>query len=905
MKTNINLHCLGLAVVTMAVPLHQAHAQTAITRNPHEEQTANRIAEVYENIDKVDPYSGDLTIRQTDVVLKNNGNFNLSLERSYTPSRVFFGPRWLQGIGYNTSHIGSGWGWSFAFAPKVILTGRETYAVQEAPVESYDTLCGAAPQVPAHVMHKMEFPDGRTENFFSDDSGNYKSPSNWKLTCSGTAYKLTSPVGTVYELGSKTAEIIFYTTANNPAYNDENRPAQKLVLNATRITDKMGNWFSIAYTTFVNPKIYKYEDNRTMFTAKLPVRVTSSDGQVLTLNYDAPIQGSSHASPGRTVRLSSVVRSDGATWQYRYSNTATQTYYEGGVVKQVNPPSQIYSMLTEVVRPDGQSWKFSYYDHVPYDQNVDGYSGGTDISARLIVSDKLRSIATPSGGSISYEYDKSEPYAIYDPYYEHEPEQVRMAMADDIFQALRVVKRTTSDGGVWKYSYAPATNANQYDVTRVEGPDGVTQYKHIGVGYFNTDAVNVAGPLFMWGYGTEKWGGAWQVGLLVEKKINDNLTETYDWSSRALGANTVNVIHGRIGIIDRPARVPTLTSTTINLDGAAYTTGYAGYDAFGGAATVTESGPNGGSRVTSRTYNNNTAKWVVGQLKDETYPGSSTLRTFDANGNIASLSKDGVVTSYTYDALGNVATTTFPRGLKHTYSNYKRGIAQTTVMPEQVTLTKVVDDAGNVTSETNGEGKTTTYTFDGLGRMTSTSYPVGNKKTVVYGANSVSVTRGQLAEVTTLDGFGRQEAVSLGGIVTRYSYDPLGRKTFVSNPGGSDGTSYGYDGLGRITEERNADGTSKTITYGAGSQTTRDEAGNITVSTYRSYGNPAQRYLMSTTSAVPAANITIVRNVKDLVTSVTQGGSPALTATTAGITWHRLPNRKTVRPLMAVMMPAI
>jgi YD repeat-containing protein len=49
---------------------------------------------------------------------------------------------------------------------------------------------------------------------------------------------------------------------------------------------------------------------------------------------------------------------------------------------------------------------------------------------------------------------------------------------------------------------------------------------------------------------------------------------------------------------------------------------------------------------------------------------------------------------------------------------------------------------------------------------------------------------GSLTETTAYDGFGRPTSVTLGGIKTTYRYDELGRRTFVSNPASSSGTTF-------------------------------------------------------------------------------------------------------------------
>jgi len=79
-------------------------------------------------------------------------------------------------------------------------------------------------------------------------------------------------------------------------------------------------------------------------------------------------------------------------------------------------------------------------------------------------------------------------------------------------------------------------------------------------------------------------------------------------------------------------------------------------------------------------------------------------------------------------------------------------------------------------------------------------YPRGNSTSIAYTATTKTATRGPLVETTTFDGFGRPASISLGGVVTKYTYDYRGRVTFKSNPGSTIGTTYQYDALDRLTK---------------------------------------------------------------------------------------------------------
>lgn len=547
-------------------------------------------------------------------------------------------------------------------------------------------------------------------------------------------------------------------------------------------------------------------------------RITDRNGNYATLTY-----------PASSPQVSTVTTNDGRSLSFTYADTglfsrritsitgAGQTYtYNYTAV----PGTTGRYFLTSVRRPDGLSWNYAYNASM-------GSGAGSYVMNR---------VTYPQGGYITYGYGWTQ--------------------FDAVNPATRVsviTSKLMSTGGSWSFGYTPG-GIGAYDTTTVTSPAGTTTYKHIGPNYATT-------------------GSVWMIGLLMSKSIGSLQTETYTWVKQKISSES----HARPGPFS--AKVDTgetnaalLSSRTIVRNGATYKTTFSGFDGYGNAATVTESGPNGGSRTTTRTFNINTTKWIVNQVKNESFTGSSITRSFDANGNLTALTRDGVTTTYGYDAQGNVTSALMPRSLSYTYSQYKRGVPQLESQPESVSISRVVSDAGNVTSETNGDGYTTTYGYDAMNRVTSVGMPAGNDVTISYGATYKTASRGTLTETTDYDGFGRVSSITLGGITTSYTVDALGRRTFESNPGTSQGKTYQYDLLDRLVRVTNEDKTYRTITFGAGSSTTTDERGKATTTTFRAYGDPDRQLVMSVTAPEAAANITLARNTVGRVTSATQAG---------------------------------
>lgn len=539
--------------------------------------------------------------------------------------------------------------------------------------------------------------------------------------------------------------------------------------------------------------------------------ITTSDGRQVNFSYYAI--GNNELTP----RISTITSLDSTGNRvFTYGYTAIAGNFGG-------------YQLTSVTRPDGTKWQYQYLGN---------------LNATVPGGFRLNRVTYPEGGTIAYSYGSSSgDYVFFD-------------SVNNTQSRTTVIKsKVTSDGGNWAFSYSPGAVGN-YDTTTVATPSGTVTYRHIGPNYATG-------------------GSLWMVGLLMQKQIGSSQTETYNWASQLIS----NQNFKRPGAwqttrLDSTTNAAVLTSKTIVRDGASHTTTYSGFDTYGNPSTVVESGPNGGSRTTSLTYYQNLSLWILHQVQNETVSngGIQITRSFDGVGNLLSITKDGVSTTHRYYSDGSISQTTYPRSLTHSYSSYKRGVAQVETQPEGVLLSRSVSDSGNILSDTNGNSHTTAYSYDGLNRVTRITPPLGNVTIISYGAASKSATRGGLTETTLYDGFGRPASITLGGIARSYSHDSLSRLTFASNPNDTVGTSYQYDILDRVTFVTNSDASTRLITFGTATKTVRDERSNSTTYAFRAYGDPNQQFLMSVYPPDSSANIVIGRNVKDLVTSITQGG---------------------------------
>ncbi|MBU1425900.1 MAG: RHS repeat protein [Gammaproteobacteria bacterium] len=562
---------------------------------------------------------------------------------------------------------------------------------------------------------------------------------------------------------------------------------------------------------WINISYDNFNDNGATITS-----VSTSDGRSLTYSYDTIIDSYK--------RLSSIT--DGTrTWRYAYIDNTTPGFSGLSVGT---------FLLNKVTLPDNTFWEYTYNGNL-------GTAAG---------SYQINSVTTPQLGKVTYTYSFVNFIAAIG------------RLPDEVISS-----RSIAGVGSWSYSYVPGTNVGELDTTTVTAPGNLQKivYKHYG-----QNAILTAGDI-------------WKIGLLAEKTVGTVQSESYSWTPLQISNqnDTRTFTWVPIGTY---FYAPRLSSKTITRDGATYSTTFSGFDSYNNPGVVAEVGPNGETRTTNVTYNNTDAatKWVLHQVKNETVVGGkSTTRQFDADHNLQSITVDGVTTSYTYKPNvtngtenGTIATMTLPRPSQtHSYSDYKRGIPQTENQPEGITINRIVSDAGTVLSVTNGRRYTTSYTYDGLNRLKTITYPAGhNFVRIDYNtATSKTATRGDLVEHTTYDGFGRPESVTLGGIQTTYHYDPLGRMDFKSNPGSTLGTRYSYDALDRVKTITYADNSFKSYTYDAATTSIQDERKNTTTYAYRAYGDPDKTFLMQINAPVSAANIAITRTTRDQIESVRQG----------------------------------
>lgn len=193
-------------------------------------------------------------------------------------------------------------------------------------------------------------------------------------------------------------------------------------------------------------------------------------------------------------------------------------------------------------------------------------------------------------------------------------------------------------------------------------------------------------------------------------------------------------------------------------------------------------------------------------------------------------------TKYDYDASGDLITVTPPNT---THGNTQLGAQHFTY-----------DGFGRTKTVTNGQGVTSTNTYDLLSRTLSTSFSDGSPTiTFTYSSGGSVLTR------------------TRGSASTGYQYDALGRLTgeniagtSVSCPSGASNSMlcYAYDAAGNLTGLSDGRGTDH-YAYDAANQLVllTEATGRSDVFAYDGNGHRTQEWLKATGQGTPAANGTV------------------------------------------------
>lgn len=235
-------------------------------------------------------------------------------------------------------------------------------------------------------------------------------------------------------------------------------------------------------------------------------------------------------------------------------------------------------------------------------------------------------------------------------------------------------------------------------------------------------------------------------------------------------------------------------------------TAYAGHDEYGRPGTVTETGW-GTTTLTWLPEGIHTVRLPGGQTTEFTYENHAlhTVRTGEgatytlgrnAKGEVTSLvDPRSKTTTFTYDLMGRLATITRPGQLTTKFAQDARGRLLSRERPDGKRQMYQYDDSGRLTAVTDEAGQIWRYSYDGAGRLASGVDPLGNATQLRYDV---------MSRVTSV--------TDAKGQTTSFEYDDLGRLRHRTDPM-SGVEDYDYYPSGRLKTRTDRAGVQATFTY--------------------------------------------------------------------------------------------
>ena len=234
------------------------------------------------------------------------------------------------------------------------------------------------------------------------------------------------------------------------------------------------------------------------------------------------------------------------------------------------------------------------------------------------------------------------------------------------------------------------------------------------------------------------------------------------------------------------------------------------------------------NRLTQTTYPDGTTLrftyTATGKRQTAVDARGTTSYIYDARDRVTRVTHpDGTAVSYTYDARGNITSTATPAGTTQSaYDALNRLITVTNAGGGVTSYT--YDAAGNRTGMTHPSATSVVYTNDALNRVTAIEH-----------RSPAATVMARYAY--TLDAKGRRTSVTEPGRSATYSFDALSRltsETVVDVAAGNQALAYTYDSVGnRLTKTENGntavygyDANDRLLSEGLGVTYTYDDNGN-------------------------------------------------------------------------------
>jgi RHS repeat-associated protein len=787
--------------------------------------------------DAVDPGSGALTIKQTDILLPGKGGLNLGIGRTYNSKGFKSNPR--PDYFKNANEIWDIWDWG-SFKDRV--PSHEEYLEKKARDRFNFRLPLMADQWGGWMGQGWQSSiGGRLVVGYSDINHAY-SLFNYNVTggidwseneCPDPFDAIRINVGTqTYVFNhrlepkdkgqraalQRTSDGYLLITKDGTQYRFEKRQYYKLerykhhqspydsfefrseVYHLSSIQDLNGNIIKFIYEAYGGEFYDKDEDNKNItiviFGLKVsdtpirsykkeldyvkfvrPSKIIDSFGREINIYY----RGEYNTSP----LLASMI--DHLSYKDSNGNLVTYQYvYDSN------------NRLKEVIPPEGNSTKF---DYTYVTQNL-----GDDFEDKGYVLDKM---TYPTGGTANYSYDW------------YNPGDYNSSLTGSKQEALSsyvVSRRAVNNSQIWGYSYGGGGLYSRYgEIVKAD-----EDYKEDKGEAWNFNKVTVTDPIGDTAYEFEK-------GLAKRVENAEGHITSYTWD------------------YDKK----NLLSVTLNKGGTRIKTEYKDYDDYGNPGAVKEYGDVSDysddrelhfeyMHDKSSTYQDRhivdrvAHAWIEkdGRRLNEVYSDYDA----EGRGNLVEkreiLDSGFAITLFGYDSSGNLTRSIDP--IKHRVSyEYAGGSPNPTRISHLLIQTRsYYFNTGELKHESDFSGNITTYGYDKRGRLTKQTNPDGSTLTHTYYDSSNRIQAKDENNHVTIcryDNLGRLVGVDRPeGYTIRYQYNPLSKITAVTEAEKT--TRYTYDRIGRLTGVSYPDGSSVSCDYldSQNAVEVRDGEGNST-----------------------------------------------------------------------------
>jgi RHS repeat-associated protein len=244
------------------------------------------------------------------------------------------------------------------------------------------------------------------------------------------------------------------------------------------------------------------------------------------------------------------------------------------------------------------------------------------------------------------------------------------------------------------------------------------------------------------------------------------------------------------------------------------------YDAKGNPTTITDAD----NKVTRFFYN---AQGLLTETRDALYPANpATTFTYDTLGRLLTTTDPlNRTTTLTYDAAGNVATSTDALNRVTTFEYDAKNRLKKVTDPLNGITQYTYDGNGNLLTVTDAKNQSTTFAYDSRNRLISTTDPLGKVETYEYDGND-NLTKRHTPKgddiLFAYDPVNQLLSKTLpGNLVTSYTYSSVGNLLTVTDPDSA--LTMTYDQANRLLTTSTAGSSNQpavTLTY------TYDKNGN-------------------------------------------------------------------------------